>query len=351
MAPTGSTPTAHLGGLVARGLMDVAQDPSVLDSTGRWAVVIPYDGAPVFARFEEWVAGTAEDVAGAWRGPESWRTSMDAPTYVGAVQRVRERIAAGDVYQANVCRILTGDLPDTQRADMGGLHALLARGNPAPQAALISIPGIVEIASASPELFIEREADRIVTGPIKGTGRTAADLLPKDRAENVMIVDLMRNDLSRVCRIGSVCVPDLLVEEQHPGLVHLVSRVRGVLEPGTSWSDLIDATFPPGSVTGAPKLAAMEIIGQVEAVARGPYCGAVGWVDADTRRASLAVAIRTFWKSGDQVHFGTGAGITWGSDPQAEWSETELKASRLISIASGTWDDRTAHGSLEEART
>jgi para-aminobenzoate synthetase component 1 len=276
---------------------------------------------------------------------------MDAPTYVGAVQRVRERIAAGDVYQANVCRILTGDLPDTRRADMGGLHALLARGNPAPQAALISIPGVVEIASASPELFIEREVDQIVTGPIKGTGRTAADLLPKDRAENVMIVDLMRNDLSRVCRIGSVCVPDLLVEEQHPGLVHLVSRVRGVLEPGTSWSDLIDATFPPGSVTGAPKIAAMEIIGELEAVARGPYCGAVGWVDADARTASLAVAIRTFWKSGDQVHFGTGAGITWGSDPQAEWSETELKASRLISIASGTWDDRATHGSLEEART
>jgi para-aminobenzoate synthetase component 1 len=331
--------------------VDVARDPSVLDSTGRWAVVIPYDGDPVFARFTEWTAGTAEDVAGPWRGPESWRSSMDAPTYVGAVQRVRERIAAGDVYQANVCRILTGDLPDTRRADMGGLHALLARGNPAPQAALISIPGVVEIASASPELFIEREVDQIVTGPIKGTGRTAADLLPKDRAENVMIVDLMRNDLSRVCRIGSVCVPDLLVEEQHPGLVHLVSRVRGVLEPGTSWRDLIDATFPPGSVTGAPKIAAMEIIGEVESVARGPYCGAVGWVDADARTASLAVAIRTFWKSGDQVHFGTGAGITWGSDPQAEWSETELKASRLISIASGTWDDRATHGSLEEART
>ncbi|MEY3733182.1 MAG: hypothetical protein RL347_541 [Actinomycetota bacterium] len=350
MNPAVPEPVAHLGGLIARDLLDVSDDPGVLDTRGRWAVVIPYDGSPVFARFANWSPGSAEEIAGSWKGPADWRTSMTQEAYVAAVQEVRQRIAAGDVYQANVCRIMSGTLPDGERASVSGLHALLGRHNPAPHAGLVSIPGVVEIASASPELFIARHGDEVLTGPIKGTGRTADDLLPKDRAENVMIVDLMRNDLSRICRVGSVSVPDLLVEEAHPGLVHLVSRVRGLLDPGTTWSQLVDATFPPGSVTGAPKLAATRIIADVERSSRGPYCGAIGWVDADARRASLAVAIRTFWKSGDEVHFGTGAGITWGSDAQAEWRETELKAERLIGIASGTWDVPAAQSSRERAR-
>ena len=178
----------------------------------------------------------------------------------------------------------------------------------------------------------------IETGPIKGTGRTADDLLPKDRAENVMIVDLMRNDLSRVCRTGSVTVPALLAEEEHPGLVHLVSRVRGRLEPGATWTRILEATFPPGSVTGAPKVSAMDCIAEVERAAREVYCGAVGWVDADARTASLGVAIRTFWVRDGHVRFGTGAGITWSSDPLGEWRETELKADRLISIAAQCWE-------------
>jgi len=346
-----SEPIAHLGGWVARDLLEVRRDARVLDTSGRWAVVIPYAGDPVFARFATWRPGPAEEVAGPWRGPESWSSSMAEEDYVAAVDHVRVRIAAGDVYQANVCRILTGELPAADRSDIGGLHALLTRGNPAPHAAMINIPGVVEIASASPELFIARDGDEVLTGPIKGTGRTAADLLPKDQAENVMIVDLMRNDLSRVCATGTVSVPDLLAEEEHPGLVHLVSRVRGVLAPGTSWPHVIDATFPPGSVTGAPKLAAMAIIDEVEPASRGPYCGAIGWVDADTGRASLAVAIRTFWKSGGRVHFGTGAGITWGSDARAEWRETELKAERLIAIASGVWEPQGQHGALDEVRS
>lgn len=350
MNPVVPEPVAHLGGLVARDLVDVSDDPRVLDTRGRWAVVIPYVGAAVFARFADWSPGAPSGVAGPWRGPRDWHTSMDSLIYTAAVREVRERIAAGDVYQANVCRILSADLPDPDRSDVGGLYALLAQGNPAPHAAMVNIPGVAEIASASPELFIAREGDEVITGPIKGTGRTAADLLPKDRAENVMIVDLMRNDLSRVCQVGSVSVPQLLVEEQHPGLVHLVSRVRGVLEPATTWGGLIEATFPPGSVTGAPKLAAIEVIDGVEREPRGPYCGAIGWVDADRRTASLAVAIRTFWKQAGQVRFGTGAGITWGSDPDAEWRETELKAERLIAIASGTWDPHGAGASREEAR-
>lgn len=335
-------PAAHLGGLIARDLIEVSDDPSVLDRGGRWAVAVPYEGPAVFARFGDWREGSASEIAGPWRGPSEWASSLDDAAYVAAVERIRERIAAGEVYQANVCRVLTARLPDPDRADVGGLHALLAAGNPAPHAAMLRIPGVVEVASASPELFLAREGDVIETGPIKGTGRTAGDLLPKDRAENIMIVDLMRNDLSRVCRTGSVTVPALLTEEEHPGLVHLVSRVRGLLEPGVTWSRILDATFPPGSVTGAPKVSAMECIAEVESVAREIYCGAVGWVDADARTASLGVAIRTFWVRDGQVRFGTGAGITWSSDPRGEWRETELKADRLISIAAQCWEGSMA---------
>lgn len=340
MTLAGPEPVAHIGGLVARDLLEVTDDLRALDRGGRWAVVAPYDGAPVLARFREWTPGDPEDVAGPWRGPVAWETSMSSLDYLAAVESIRARIAAGGVYQANVCRVLTGRLPDPALGDVGGLHALLCRGNPAPHAAMIRIPGVAEVASASPELFLARAGDVIETGPIKGTGRTASDLLPKDRAENIMIVDLMRNDLSRVCQTGTVTVPALLSEEVHPGLVHLVSRVRGVLEPGTTWPVILEATFPPGSVTGAPKLAAMEAIDEVEKASRGIYCGAIGWVDADTRSASLAVAIRTFWVDRGLVRFGTGAGITWLSDPVGEWHETELKAERLVALASGTWEER-----------
>jgi para-aminobenzoate synthetase component I len=336
----GPEPVAHLGGLVACRLSEVSDDLSVLDRGGRWAVALPYDGSPVLARFDRWSPGTAEDVAGPWRGPNAWETSLQRDAYVAAVERVRGRIADGEVYQANVCRVLSGRLPDPDRCDVAGLHALLSRDNPAPHSAMIRIPGVLEMASASPELFLAREGDVIETGPIKGTGRTAGDLLPKDRAENVMIVDLMRNDLSRVCRTGSVSVPALLEEEAHPGLVHLVSRVRGILGADATWAAILEATFPPGSVTGAPKIAAMQAIADVETVSRGLYCGALGWVDADARTASLAVAIRTFWLEGGAVKFGTGAGITWSSDPEGEWAETELKADRLTAIAGGTWPGR-----------
>jgi para-aminobenzoate synthetase component I len=333
-------PAAHLGGLVARNLVEVSHDPRVLDHGGRWAVAVPYDGPPVLARFADWQTGPPEVVAGSWQGPTAWTTSLDRSAYMAAVETIRERIAAGGVYQANVCRVLSARLPDPARGDVGGLHALLCRGNPAPHAAMIRIPGVIEVASASPELFLDRVGDVVETGPIKGTGRTVSDLLPKDRAENVMIVDLMRNDLSRVCRTGSVTVPALLTEEEHPGLVHLVSRVRGVLRDGTTWPQILEATFPPGSVTGAPKLAAIACIDEVEAASRGVYCGALGWVDADAGTASLGVAIRTFWVEAGQVRFGTGAGITWSSDPEAEWRETELKAERLIAVAAGSWEGR-----------
>src|SRR5690606_25498869 len=158
--------------------------------------------------------------------------------------------------------------------------------------------------------------------------------LEKDRAENVMIVDLVRNDLGRVCEWGTVEVPSLMSVEEHPGLFHLVSTVRGRLRDGCGWADAIVATFAPGSVTGAPKLAALEVISRLEPEPRGPYCGAIGWVDADRAEGELNVAIRTFWIEDGELNLGTGGGITWDSDPDGEWRETELKARRLLAVAS-----------------
>ncbi|MFF0055448.1 chorismate-binding protein [Streptomyces microflavus] len=337
---------ARFGGLVASGLQDVTHDPAALDSSGFWAVCADFEGRAVCARFssvrrEEVPA----PVPGAWRGPAAgqWATSLDREAYTAGVRRIRAYIAAGEVYQANLCRVLSAPLPDPGRADVDALTALLARGNPAPYAGTIRLPEHgVEVATASPELFLRRGGRTVESGPIKGTGRTEDDLLEKDHAENVMIVDLVRNDLGRVCATGSVTVPDLCVVEKHPGLVHLVSTVRGELAEGAGWPELLAAAFPPGSVTGAPKSSALRIIEELERSPRGPYCGAIGWVDADGGTASLAVGIRTFWidrtGSAPLLRFGTGAGITWGSDPEREWDETELKASRLLAVASGTFE-------------
>jgi para-aminobenzoate synthetase component 1 len=341
-------PCAHLGGQYATGLIDVTDDPAVLDGSGWWAVVAPYDGPRVLARFSHVRPGPLP--GGRWSGParDAWHTSMTRQQYVEAVETVRAHIAAGDVYQANVCRVLDAPIRDADASDVAGLAHLLARGNPAPHAGFVRLPagshpalpaGGVHVATASPELFLRRTGGVLESGPIKGTGRTPEDLTPKDSAENVMIVDLVRNDLGAVCRIGSVTVPSLLGVEHHPGLVHLVSLVRGVLRDDAGWGEILDAAFPPGSVTGAPKSSALRIIDEVELASRGPYCGAVGWVDADQRRAELAVAIRTFWVADDRVRFGTGAGITWGSDPQREWDETELKAETLLGVAAGSTND------------
>ena len=337
-------PLARFGDRLATGLLDVTDDPAALDSTGFWAVAADYEGRLTCARFrdvrEQAVPAPAP---GAWRGPGAgdWTSSLDRGAYTAAVRRIRGHIAAGEVYQANLCRVLSAPVPSD--ADVDALTALLARGNPAPYAGTIRLPGHgVEIATASPELFLRRDGRVVESGPIKGTGRTEADLLEKDYAENVMIVDLVRNDIGRVCATGTVTVPDLCAVEKHPGLVHLVSTVRGELRDGAGWPGLLGAAFPPGSVTGAPKSSALRIIDALETAPRGPYCGGLGWVDADRGTGVLAVGIRTFWidrtGGGAVLRFGTGAGITRGSDPEGEWRETELKASRLLAVASGTYD-------------
>lgn len=337
-------PLARFGGLLATDLRDVTSDPAALDSTGFWAVVADFEGRLVCARFGD-VRRAPVPAAepGAWRGPDpdAWTSSLGRAAYLAGVRRIREHIAAGEVYQANLCRVLSAPLPDPEHADVDALTALLARGNPAPYAGTVRLPAHgVEIATASPELYLGRDGRTVESGPIKGTGRTAEDLLDKDHAENVMIVDLVRNDLGRVCATGSVTVPELCAVEAHPGLVHLVSTVRGELADGAGWAELLAGTFPPGSVTGAPKSSALRIIAELESAPRGPYCGGVGWVDADRGTAQLAVGIRTFWidrtaPGGPLLRFGTGAGITWDSDPEREWAETRLKARRLLTVASG----------------
>jgi para-aminobenzoate synthetase component 1 len=310
----------------------VTSDVRALDSSGFWAVIVTFEGEVTCARFDD-VRPARPWPGRPWEGPplDSWTTSLDRSAFCHGVDVIREAIAEGDVYQVNLCRRLSAPAPPG--ADVAALGAALALGNPAPYSAVVRVPGL-EVASASPERFLRREGSVVESRPIKGTAPTADAFLPKDRAENVMIVDLVRNDLGRVCEYGTVTVPGLCETEDHPGLVHLVSTVQGRLRPGVGWGELLDATFPPGSVTGAPKLAALDIIGKLEPVDRGPYCGAVGWVDADLGRGDLNVAIRTFWLEAGELHLGTGGGITWDSSPEGEWEETELKARRLLSVVS-----------------
>ena len=326
-------PLAWFGGRLATGLQQVTDDPADLDRGGWWAVVQTFEGEFRAARFAS-VRDAPLPARAAWSGPPrtSWVSSLDHAAYVRVVQEVRQRISRGEVYQANLCRVLSAPAP--AEADPVALAHVLAAGNPAPYAGVVDVPDVGRVCSASPELFVSRAGDLVDSMPIKGTALGPEGLTPKDEAENVMIVDLVRNDLGRVAVTGSVQVPSLLRVEPHPGLVHLVSTVRATLRPGVSWAELLAATSPPGSVSGAPKSSALDLISELETCPRGPYCGAVGWVDADRRQASLAVGIRTFWLCDGLLRFGTGAGITWGSDPEAEWRETELKAARLVSLAS-----------------
>ena len=331
-------PLAWFGGRLAADLVEVRHDLSCLDDGGWWALVVDFAGAVTAARFGTVDRQPLPPPRKPWTAlDQPWRTSMDRATYEAAVREVRRRVARGDVYQVNICRILEHDLGED--ADLVGLAQRTTEHNQAPYAGVVQLPG-VDLVCASPELFLRRDGQRLTTGPIKGTATTPELLQDKDIDENVMIVDLARNDLSIVSRAGTVTVDALLSVEQHPGLVHLVSRISGQLPAGCSWVDILAATLPPASVTGTPKSTALQAIADLEPVPRGPYCGAIGWVDADAGTAELAVGIRTFWCARDHagrrvLRFGTGAGITWGSDPAQEWEETELKARRLVGLASG----------------
>jgi para-aminobenzoate synthetase component 1 len=251
---------------------------------------------------------------------------------------VREYIVAGDIFQANLSQRFQGPLAEAPF----DLYRRLRRRNPAPFAAYLGF-GELEILSASPERFLRLDQDqrRIETRPIKGTrprglgpmhdaalGRALAES-EKDRAENVMIVDLLRNDLSRVCRPGTVRVPELFALEHHPTVHHLVSTVVGELDTGAGAEDLLRAAFPGGSITGAPKVRAMEIIAELEPTQRGVYCGSIGYISA-SGAMDTSIVIRTYLALRGQIYFQAGGGIVADSDPELEYRETLDKARGLI---------------------
>lgn len=337
---------AVFGNQVAMGLTKVITTPEEIDDDGWWTVAQSFEGQFLGFKFSQLVPMSEDILANHFHvgiDAASWQSSMSESEYKDAVSSIRNDISTGWVYQTNLCRILSAQLEGD--FDPVGFLRLLREHNPSPYLAAIFVPksesGLehdVRIASASPELFLRRDQTTIMTSPIKGTAAGAGELLDKDRAENVMIVDLMRNDLAEVCIAGSVHVPELLRVEEHPGLVHLVSDVQGELAPNTSWAEILTRVMPPGSVSGAPKSSSLEVIRRLEPVQRESYCGILGWINQDDVSAELAVGIRTFWQStreGERtLNFGTGAGITWGSEPAGEWNETELKARHLLAIAS-----------------
>ena len=340
---------AIFGNIMATNFVEATTDVSRLDDEGWWAVTHSFEGEFQAFRFSDLqplnmakLVELGHDLSHDPIDISSWTSSMSMTEYVEAVESVRQDVAKGWVYQANLCRVLSTPLEND--LNVVAFWKLLSEHNPAPYLSALQVPaelsGLVNdvrIVSASPELFLSRKNQILRSSPIKGTARVASELLDKDQTENIMIVDLVRNDLGQVCESGSVRVVDLLRTEQHPGLVHLVSDVEGTLPVGTKWSGIFAALLPPGSVSGAPKSSALEVIQRLENGPRGIYCGGFGWVNANDQTAELAVGIRTFWQgfeSGSKtLHFGTGAGITWSSDPIGEWHETELKASRLLSVA------------------
>ena len=269
-----------------------------------------------------------------------FRSSLSRAAYEAGVERIRDHIARGDLYQAN----LTRRLETAYEGDPWGEYRRLRTGDPSLFSAYVDLGPSQEtgrpraLLSASPEPFLSVDADGLVASdPIKGTrprGRDrnadralACELLDsaKDRAENVMIVDVLRNDLGRVCVPGTVRVPRLCRLERTAAVQHLVSTVTGRLADGRDAFDLLAASFPGGSITGAPKIRAMEILEGLEPVRRGPYTGALGWIGPDGAMQT-SILIRTFVADGRRLTLHVGGGITWGSDPAAEWEETVAKA-------------------------
>ena len=260
-------------------------------------------------------------------GPYSvgtWHASWSESEYAEAVEVVRAAIAEGDVYQVNLVQHLSADF----EGDPLGLARALAPLRP-----LVPRPLQGDgwtIVSASPELLLERRGSRIRTSPIKGTRPAGVPVdSAKDAAEHVMIVDLERNDLSRVAKPGSVRWPELLAQRQLAGVSHLVATVEAELEDGVTLTELLEAVLPGGSVTGCPKIAALDLIAELEPVGRGASMGALGriWPNGDLE---LALTIRTFAIAAGTIHLWVGGGIVWDSDPAAEVEESWVKARPLL---------------------
>ena len=275
-----------------------------------------------------------------------WEPTWAASEYVAAIDRVRAAIERGDVYQVNLVQHLAASCPGDAGELAGSLATALSHLEP-----LSGEPFVGDgwaIVSASPELFLSRRGRRVWTMPIKGTrpaGR--GDELRgsvKDAAEHVMIVDLERNDLSRVCEPGTVRWPELMVTRELAGVEHMVSRVEGVLRADVGLAEILEATFPGGSVTGAPKIAAVDLIAELESVGRGASMGALGRVHGNGD-FDLALTIRTFALAENRVHLWVGGGVVWDSDPAAEVEESWTKARPLLE-AIGAADVASVPGGL-----
>ena len=256
-----------------------------------------------------------------------WERTWTSAEYGAAVEAVRVAIERGDVYQVNLVQHLSASF----RGGPGALAARLAPLRPLRPEPFVTPAW--SVVSASPELFLARRGSRVWTSPIKGTrpAGAAADLSasPKDAAEHVMIVDLERNDLSRVCEAGSVRWPELMTTRAMAGVEHMVSTVQGTVRPEIGLAGLLAATFPGGSVTGAPKIAAVDLIAELEPVGRGASMGALGRVYGNGD-LDLALTIRTFAIVEGRIHLWVGGGIVWDSDPDEEVEESWTKARPLL---------------------
>ncbi len=271
----------------------------------------------------------------------AWQAEMDHTTYSERFASPREYIAAGDIYQANLTLRFTAPRPSGLH--LSTLHMALRHLSPAPFAACVGTNRF-GLACASPERFLRLTVDGAVeTRPIKGTAprcpvptedaAVAAALRanPKEKAENLMITDLLRHDLGQVSQIGSVRVPELWSVESYAQTHHLVSAITGQLRPGLDAFDLLAATLPGGSITGAPKRRAMEIIDELEAGPRGAYCGTLAWIGFDGAMDS-AIIIRTLTATADKLYAQAGGGITWDSAWDAEYDEAMIKISPLLAL-------------------
>ncbi len=278
-----------------------------------------------------------------WRDGCLAKAEITAQDYRDRIAQVVGHIHAGDAFQVNLAQRFTADMPPVSPFT---LYRRMRQRAPGPFSAFIQGGGMA-LASVSPERFLTLNAlGQVETRPIKGSrprGQTpdqdralAQDLVAsdKDRAENLMILDLMRNDLGRVCAIGSVRAPQRMALETFPAIHHLVSAVTGQLRPGLAACDLLAACFPPGSISGAPKPMAMEIIARLESGPRGPYCGAFGWMGWDGAM-DMAVAIRTLAMTATRAVIHAGGGITALSDPAAEYDETLVKARPILEALAG----------------
>jgi para-aminobenzoate synthetase component 1 len=311
------------------------------------------DATVALDAIEQRLASRAPSLPAAPRACARLVSNFDRDGYVAAVAAVRERILDGDVYQVNLAQRFAAEFdgaPPT-RGDVDAIHERLRAANPAPFAARIDA-GELRVVSASPELFLALHRGEVETRPIKGTRRRTLDPArdaalaielasdAKEIAELSMVIDLERNDLSRICRPGSVAVLERGRIESYPTLLHRTAVVRGQLAPGATPCDLLRAAFPGGSVTGVPKIRAMEIIEELEGVRRGLFTGAIGTLGLDGG-AALSIAIRTLVFEGGEVHFHVGGGVVLDSDPGREYEETLVKG-RALAAALGRDLERDA---------